>query len=130
MNKLTPDNNGLFQLGVTEDIILDLDQLTANSSSDASLGYYFVDVYGNYIEGKIILADVSEQNNQTSISIKQEDLPIGAVKLGFFLIEDGARLNPNLSNGDRITFDGNNNLFQDGNALIGSVLFTNKYKVG
>ncbi len=126
MNTLTPDNDGLFKLGVTEDIILDLDQLAANSSSDTSLGYYFVDAAGNYIEGKIIFADVSEQNT-TSISIKKEDLPVGAVKLGFFLIEDGTRLNPDLSDGDRITFDANNNLLKNGIALAGSVLFTNSY---
>ncbi|AFY57237.1 laminin G domain-containing protein [Rivularia sp. PCC 7116] len=127
MKLLTPDSDGLFQVGVTEDIIIDPDKLTAGARRRASLGYYFLDAYGNYIEGRIVYADVTNESNRQSISIKKEELPVGAVKLGFFLIEDGAINNPGLSNGDRITFNANKNLFKNGTALSGSVLFANSY---
>jgi Ca2+-binding RTX toxin-like protein len=124
---LLNSTNGLWQLVPAQDLILDLDQLAASISSHISLGYYFVDASGSLLEGEIVFADVSTYSGSgEQVSIKQTDLPPGAVGLGFFLIEDGATLNPGLQDGDRVTFDTHHNILKAGTTLTGSVAYTDR----
>ena len=67
-------------------------------------GYYILDDQGNPSEGQIIWSDVNENIGQT---FSMEGL--NPDKVGFFLVPNGENLNTNLKDGQKVTFEKDEN---------------------
>ena len=86
---------------------------------DNSYGYYIKDGNGDPTEGAIIWANVKDDAIDPSIEIFPGYPP---EQVGFFIIPDGAGQNPDLADGDDITFQqvgGVWQALQDGTELTG-----------
>ncbi|MCG8559467.1 MAG: hypothetical protein MI824_06695, partial [Hyphomicrobiales bacterium] len=81
---------------------VDLTDIMTDTDLDNALGFYFADADGNPISGGII--GLGEDGSQT---VTIDNIPDGAVTLGFFVLPNGKDLNPGLAENDQIFFQFN-----------------------
>ena len=94
-------------------LTVDISSITAVTSYQDSIGYYFADANGNPIGGAILSDYAGNPNTEQPgnpgdssalITIPASGVPAGAVMLGFFLIPNGNVVNPSLIDGAAVTF--------------------------
>ena len=118
--------NGNYDISKGTGFSVTLDSITSTASLENSFGVYFMDNSGNPISGVVNFSNVQDTlgvGNPMTINFAADDIPAGAVQLGFFIIPDGHGLNQNLIDGDHVTFaqngDGQWAAFLNGNELQG-----------
>ncbi len=113
--------DGLAHLPNTPFVVLDTTMFANSAGYDNSVGYYIADEAGNPIAGAIIETNAKEVGSHETI-IDLSNYPGGAT-LGFFIIPDGAHLNPGLTDGSAITFSEEGSgwvAYHDGVAVAGA----------
>ncbi len=118
--------NGNYDISGKTGFSVTLDSISSTAILENSFGVYFVDDSGNPISGVVNFANVQDTlgvGDPVTINFAADDIPVGAIQLGFFIIPDGYGLNPTLANGDNVTFVQNNEgewaAFLNGNELQG-----------
>ncbi|MDF1719468.1 MAG: carbohydrate-binding domain-containing protein [Minwuia sp.] len=108
--------NGLYDVAGRDSITLTMDYLGGSAGFSNSFGFYLADESGTPISGEIVKAnvktsDAAEGADVLTFSLDAAQLG-GAAQLGMFLIPNGGSLNPDLTDGDAVTFadDGNGEL--------------------
>ena len=98
--------NGNYDISSGGGLSISVDSLISTAGYNNSFGHYFADSEGNPISGIINFANVKEtlgEGNISSITYSADDVPTGAVQVGFFIIPDGGRQN-SITDGDQVTF--------------------------
>ena len=115
------DNGGLYDISAGGNVTIDATYFFAAASFDNTHGFYVADSDGNPLGGAILQNNVKEGGTLTA-SFNTDDYP-GGVTLGFFVIPNGKGNQPDLQDGDPVTFaqvDGEWAAFSDGTILVGS----------
>jgi hypothetical protein len=113
-------SDGLYDVAGSNNLTIETTSFESDAGHNNSYGYYVADADGNPIGGEIIAANVKGADDQT-LDIDLSDYPDGA-SVGFFIIPDGADKNPDLEDGDAVTFaqvDGEWVALVDGEQLEG-----------
>ena len=98
-------SNGNYAISNSSGLTISIDSIASDASYNNSLGFYFADKNGSPISGIVSFANVKDtlgEGDAATISYSSDDIPAGA--LVFFAIPDGADQNPNLKDGDFVTF--------------------------
>ena len=117
------DEEFFYDLKGAERLFVDLQPLASTSRFRSSLGYYLVDENGRPYRGRVIWKDVTRADRK-SMTISRRSLG-KATGMGFFLIPDGASLNPRLGDGDLVglaEYAGEWTVVLDGRSLNGASL--------
>ncbi len=91
----TPDDLSFYDIKDAQGLILELTPLPSKGAYRSSFGYYLTDQTGRPYRGKVVWSDINDASART-LSISRKSLGI-AEGIGFFIIPDGARLNPELT---------------------------------
>ena len=103
--------NGLYDVAGRDSITLTMDFLGGEASFNNSFGFYLADESGTPISGEVVKADVKTSDAGEGADVLTFTLNAaqlgGAAQLGLFLIPNGGSLNPDLADGDAVTFADN-----------------------
>ena len=93
----------LYALNGATEIQIDATSFAGEAGYNNSAGYYFADADGAPLSGVVMWDNVKEKGDR-SFDIGSEDIPEGADKLGFFIIQNGDRRLRDLDDNDEVTF--------------------------
>ena len=100
---LTQDERGLFSLTGLASVEFSVDYLSSFADFENSHGFYLADADGRPIGGQIIAAKVKGASEKTiTLDLSDES---AATSLGFFIVPDGGTQNPELADGDEVSFE-------------------------
>ncbi|MEM7041261.1 MAG: hypothetical protein AAF543_00475 [Pseudomonadota bacterium] len=117
--------SGLFFYDIKDALSLtvDLKAISTKGEFKSSLGYYLTDETGRPYRGRVIWADVTEADSET-FTVSRNALGI-AEGFGFFIIPNGAFLNPELTDSVAVgvaEYDGEWTIVRNGVSLNGASL--------
>ena len=117
--------DGLFFYDIKDalGLAVDLKMISTSGKFRSSLGYYLTNETGRPYRGRVIWADVTKADSK-AFTISQKSLGI-AEGIGFFIIPNGAVLNPGLTDDSAVgvaEYDGEWTIVRDGFSLNGASL--------
>lgn len=95
-----------YDIKGADSVILDLKALPSNSPYRSSFGYYLTDKSDYPVRGEVVWADINQASPTTTLRLSRRVLG-QAKSIGFFIIPNGAVLNPNLRDDTPVTFANN-----------------------
>jgi Ca2+-binding RTX toxin-like protein len=102
LEQLTSDANGGYALPASGTVHISAEFFSGSAGYNSSYGYYLADASGEPIGGAVIENNVKTLGSK-GVTLDLDDFP-GAATLGFFIIPDGARKNPSLTDGQPVEF--------------------------